>query len=114
MNSSVLCLCCSGAGILAGSVLQMAPRNAIAAVVLNAIPAIGWYLGTCGVTCGDPRCTLGVSMIAFGTPVALLYSYHTVRSPRLSLLAGFSLFAALVLTSVFLWLLLVCTIAVFR
>jgi hypothetical protein len=48
---------------------------------------------------------LGASMIAFGTPAALLYSYHTVRSPRFSALAGFALFTAVIFTLPFLFLL---------
>jgi hypothetical protein len=57
---------------------------------------------------------LGVSMIAFGTPVALLYSYHTIRSPKFSALAGFSLFTALTFTLPFLWFLVMWIVAIFR
>ena len=57
---------------------------------------------------------LGVSMIAFGTPVALLYSYHTIRAPRFSPLAGFALFTALVFALPFLWFLVGWIVAVFR
>ncbi len=57
---------------------------------------------------------LGVSMIAFGTPVALLYSYHSIRSPKFSALAGFALFTALVFTLPFLWFLAVWIAGVFR
>ncbi len=55
-----------------------------------------------------------MSMIAFGTPVALLYSYHTIRAPKFSPLAGFSLFTALIFTLPFLWFLATSTVDIFR
>ncbi len=47
MNSNT-CLWLSAVGILAGSLLRLMPRNAIIALALNLIPALGWLLGAGG------------------------------------------------------------------